>query len=725
MRSAMTRRTVGVTSERAAQDPTRGVDVEGAAPADAGEVVDSPAMWDAHVARCLDGLSAPARRLVEVGAVIGSSFTIADAAEVLGQPVGSLMAAVEEAVDRGALVLTPASIEFRHEGIRRVAYDAVPSALVTALHRQIGELLLPRREWAAAADHLMRGVTAGDPVAAAGLERVARHVRTSSPEWASELALRALALTDAADVDRFARSATVVESLVTAGRLEEADYLARRALGSHGLPAPVAARLRLAVATLLLFSGRPRPAVVEIRSILSDTLVPGSLRAPAELILVWTMLALDDWPGAASQVEAILSGGGDRDEVLSPALAALGVITWRDGVVADGLALARAAVLRCDREPPVTGEPFARACLARILTSVGELDEATQVIESAQAGIGAAGDTLWSAAPALAAARVDLAAGRLDAASASAHAAVDLATQLGTSCFLPAAHLVLAEVALMGGELGEAAAHLECGDSGVAWSPWAASGRRLVEARLVEAQSGPGRVLERYANLYDDAAVDARLLLDDPRAAAWLVRTALAGDDPDRAGRVAARAEQLAVVNAAFPAVVAAARHAHGLVDSDPCAVQEAAELHRHVGARAAAWEDAGVLRLGSGDRSAGRDLLERAAAAYLQCGAERDAARVRSRLRAIGVRSRHGRRADRPVSGWASLTDTERAVAALVAEGLTNAEVAERMYLSRHTVDFNLRQMFRKLGIRSRVALTRLYLERRSGADANDHASL
>jgi hypothetical protein len=100
-------------------------------------------MWDAHVARCLDGLSAPARRLVEVGAVFGSSFTIADAAEVLGQPVGSLMAAVEEAVDTGALLLTPVALAFRHDGIRCVAYDVVLSALVTALRRQIGELLLP------------------------------------------------------------------------------------------------------------------------------------------------------------------------------------------------------------------------------------------------------------------------------------------------------------------------------------------------------------------------------------------------------------------------------------------------------------------------------------------------------------------------------------------------------------------------------------------------------
>jgi DNA-binding CsgD family transcriptional regulator len=79
----------------------------------------------------------------------------------------------------------------------------------------------------------------------------------------------------------------------------------------------------------------------------------------------------------------------------------------------------------------------------------------------------------------------------------------------------------------------------------------------------------------------------------------------------------------------------------------------------------------------------------------------------------------------DRPVSGWDSLTDTEREVAELVAEGITNAQVAERMYVSRHTIDFYLRQIFRKLGIESRVALARLHLERVHDDDANDYASV
>ncbi len=71
----------------------------------------------------------------------------------------------------------------------------------------------------------------------------------------------------------------------------------------------------------------------------------------------------------------------------------------------------------------------------------------------------------------------------------------------------------------------------------------------------------------------------------------------------------------------------------------------------------------------------------------------------------------RSGRRQERTMCGWTSLTDTERSVAHVVAEGLTNREAAERLFLSPHTVDFHLRSIFRKLGTNSRVHLTRLVI--------------
>ena len=67
----------------------------------------------------------------------------------------------------------------------------------------------------------------------------------------------------------------------------------------------------------------------------------------------------------------------------------------------------------------------------------------------------------------------------------------------------------------------------------------------------------------------------------------------------------------------------------------------------------------------------------------------------------AYAHRSRGPRR--RPSSGWASLTPAEREVVHLVAQGLTNAEIGERLFVSRRTVQTHLSHVFAKLGLHSR----------------------
>ena len=66
----------------------------------------------------------------------------------------------------------------------------------------------------------------------------------------------------------------------------------------------------------------------------------------------------------------------------------------------------------------------------------------------------------------------------------------------------------------------------------------------------------------------------------------------------------------------------------------------------------------------------------------------------------------------ERPETGWAALTDSELAVARLVAQGLTNREVAEQLFVSPHTVSSHLRSVFAKLEINSRIALARIAAE-------------
>ena len=140
----------------------------------------------------------------------------------------------------------------------------------------------------------------------------------------------------------------------------------------------------------------------------------------------------------------------------------------------------------------------------------------------------------------------------------------------------------------------------------------------------------------------------------------------------------------------------------------------EAATQHPDPWARASAAEDLGVLHASQGDREQAICHLKEALGGYRQVGADRDQARIRRRLRQLGIRRRHWITPSvRPVAGWDSLTETEQAVAGLVAQGLNNNQVAARMYISTHTVAHHLRQAFRKLSIASRVELTRIVIER------------
>ena len=151
-----------------------------------------------------------------------------------------------------------------------------------------------------------------------------------------------------------------------------------------------------------------------------------------------------------------------------------------------------------------------------------------------------------------------------------------------------------------------------------------------------------------------------------PPLAAWLARTALAAGDSDLAASAARTAQDLADAHPGFPALAAAAAHSRGLATRDPGLLAEAATQHPDPWARASAAEDLGVLHGRQGDRDQAIRHLKDALAGYRQVGADRDQARIRRRLRQLGIRRRHwSTPSARPVTGWDSLTDTEQAVAA------------------------------------------------------------
>jgi DNA-binding CsgD family transcriptional regulator len=169
-----------------------------------------------------------------------------------------------------------------------------------------------------------------------------------------------------------------------------------------------------------------------------------------------------------------------------------------------------------------------------------------------------------------------------------------------------------------------------------------------------------------------------------------------------------------ASLNPGVASIQGTAAHVRGLIHDDAAELSEAIG-HFERGPRpialASALEDAGVALLRHGDRDQAVSHLGRALKIYAVAHASRDETRVRARLRELGVRRRLVT-PSRPETGWGALTDSELGVVRLVAEGMTNRQVADQLYVSPHTVSTHLRHAFAKLGVNSRVELTRIAVE-------------
>ncbi len=101
------------------------------------------------------------------------------------------------------------------------------------------------------------------------------------------------------------------------------------------------------------------------------------------------------------------------------------------------------------------------------------------------------------------------------------------------------------------------------------------------------------------------------------------------------------------------------------------------------------------------------RGHLRRALDVFEDLGAEPWAERTRQEMRATGETARK-----RDVTTTEDLTPQERQTALLVSQGLTNREVAARLFLSPRTIEYHLSHAYQKLGVRSRSELARLQLD-------------
>lgn len=100
---------------------------------------------------------------------------------------------------------------------------------------------------------------------------------------------------------------------------------------------------------------------------------------------------------------------------------------------------------------------------------------------------------------------------------------------------------------------------------------------------------------------------------------------------------------------------------------------------------------------------------LTEAVDVYLSSGATWDVMRADARVRKHGVRRGQRSPRSRPETGWEALTGAELKVAVLVADGLSNPDIADRLFLSRRTVQTHVSHILVKLGALSRVEIARM----------------
>jgi DNA-binding NarL/FixJ family response regulator len=140
--------------------------------------------------------------------------------------------------------------------------------------------------------------------------------------------------------------------------------------------------------------------------------------------------------------------------------------------------------------------------------------------------------------------------------------------------------------------------------------------------------------------------------------------------------------------------------------DSGMALLNEAVEVLRGSSARlehAYALVAQGAALRRAGRRATAREPLREALDLAYGCGATVLAARAHDELVAAGARPRRD-----PTESRSTLTASELRVAHLAAEGKTNREIAQALFLTEKTIETHLRNVFRKLGIGSRSQIAR-----------------
>jgi DNA-binding CsgD family transcriptional regulator len=649
----------------------------------------------------LGALPPAAARLAEVIALLGHDARLDDAAQIAGIDLGSAREAVD-ALARIHILAPDGTLEFAHPIVRTAVADDMPAAECRLVHEQAARLLHERGMAAGrVAQHLLYAPPGGNAWACAALRAAAREaIAQGASASAVELLARALAEPPPPD-ERHDVLAELGHAELLAGAFADACGHLAESLEAPCDPHTEAARALDLARGLLATEGaavcieqmaaaverlRPRDAEVAAAFEADMVTVATLYSVPVEAIERRLDRAAEIAGESAAECQTLAGLAWLACFEGSPAAIAAD-LAWR--------ALRNGALL--NGPAGVEGGAFHQA--AYVLLYTDELERAAGVLDDAIANARRRGSATGYAGVSTARALHALRRGDVPAAEAEARGALEAADHALTA---PLAVAFLVEALVERGELEEADALL--------------TGRGLAGEL---APVGPfASVLEARAALRlaqgrpADALADARALApadDGVPLPAWRPLAALAhaalGDEQAAIDR-AAEAVELAR-GWGTPRAVGQALRVRALVEGGPDAIalaDEAVGTLERSGAKlelARAFVDAGRIRRRHGRRAEARELLQRGLDLARRCGATALARRAHDDLRAAGAKPRR-----LAFSGVESLTASERRVADLAAEGLSNREIAQALFVTAKTVENHLGRVYMKLGIHSRAEL-------------------
>ncbi|MGH3815268.1 MAG: helix-turn-helix transcriptional regulator [Pseudonocardiaceae bacterium] len=686
------------------------------------------------ILRRVSNLAPQTLEVLRVAAVLGREFSVAELSMVTGRSAVALRPELDGALRAGLLAESAMGLVFRHELIREAIYHDVPPVLRQGLHREVARVLTAAgAPVGRVADHLYVGASVADPEARGWLRQAALEAAPRSLAVAVKLCERAFHLTSADDPDREVVAAKLAPLLLQAGRPKDAEQVAREVL-ARGPRAAHEVVLRRALGEVLWAIGWLEPAVTELEAVAR---VPGASdrdRAGSLALAANIRIFLGDPQGARDQAQRARTMGPDDDFAGCLAAQTLGLAAHARGELTEAVELAQRAVeIAARSRDPRVGHLHPHLHLGMALLDADRRDEAAATLQLGRQLSEERGNVMWLPLHHAMLAMHRVMSGELTDALAEAEADLVLADEVGTRLHAPLLHGVAALVALQQGDLAAGEARMADAEAEfiasvsqdwqltavadgirMAGARWPLEWGLWIQALLCEARGDTGQARALLEDAWELAA-PLRFCLSYRFLGPDLIRLAVEAGDRERAAAVA---DEVAggARRSGVPDATAAALRCRGLVDDDPAVLLAAVQTYRQgpqTVELALAGEDSAAALCRAGRAAEAIPVLDHALDFYLRTGAQRAASRVEAALRALGVRRRRAGRVPRPSTGWESLTDSELGVARLAAEGLTNRQIGDRLFISRRTVGTHLAHIFQKLGINTRTQLARRHLQR------------